>query len=321
MDLIYADKLKTDVGVLRDCVFDLAFGADENNFKLSVSTDNNVCEEDYLIYLEGTEYGGIIDAIEVYSAKKEVNYKGRTWHGILNTKIIQPSSGQNYYTVSGDANSILGTLITRLTLSDLFKASTASSGFNISSYSFKRYVGGYDGIADMLKNAGAKLHMEWTGGYVELSAVAIGEYDNEEIDSDHIDIHIQKTYNPVNHLICLGQGDLSQRTVIHLYCDASGNISTSTQTFTGLEEVASVYDYPNAESSEELQKEGTKKLKEMNGADLVEVSLDDTYEFDIGDIITAQDITTGIKVTRRVLKKIVTINNNDQVIINYKVGE
>lgn len=61
MDLIYANKNKIDVGVLKDYSFDLAFGSDENNFKLSVNTENNVCEEDYIIYIEGTEYGGIVD--------------------------------------------------------------------------------------------------------------------------------------------------------------------------------------------------------------------------------------------------------------------
>lgn len=319
MDLIYTDKNKIDVGVMKDYSFDLAFGEDENNFQLSITSDNNVCEEDGLVYIEGTEYGGIIDAVEVYTAEKTINYKGRTWHGILNTKIIQPDSGAAYYTVSGDANTILGTLITRLGLNGLFAASSSSSGFTIGSYSFKRYTGGYDGIIDMLRTVGAKLHIEWSGGYVQLSAVAAVDYGEDDLSSDHIALHIQKTYNPVNHLICLGQGELSARTVVNLYCDANGVISTST-TFTGLDEVASVFDYPNAESSTELQKEGTKKLEELNSSDMIEVSLDDAYEFDVGDKITADDTITGITVSSRVLKKIVTIDRN-QFLINYKVGE
>jgi len=319
MDLIYTNKNKIDIGVLKDYSFDLAFGQDENNFQLSVSFDNNVCEEDDLVYIEGTEYGGIIDAVEAYSAEKTINYKGRTWHGILNTKIIQPNSGSNYYTVSGEANTILRSLVSRLSLGGLFEGSSASSGITITSYQFKRYVSAYDGIVDMLRSVGAKLHIEWSGGYVQLSAIAIVDYGNDDLSSDHIALHIQKTYNPVNHLICLGQGELSQRTVVDLYCDANGVISTST-TFTGLDEVASVFDYPNAESSAELQKEGTKKLEELNSSDLIEVSLDDEYDFDIGDIVTADDPITGLTVSSRVLKKIVKIDKN-QFLINYKVGE
>ena len=249
-----------------------------------------------------------------------MKYKGRTWHGILNTKIIQPNSGADYYVVSGDANTILGTLISRLGLTALFRAKSATSGITLSNYQFKRYVGGYDGILDMLQSKNAKLKIEYlSSGIVELSAVAVANYTEEEMTSDHVSFQIKKTYNPVNHLICLGQGELRNRTVIHLYCDANGNVST-TQTFTGMDEVAQVYDYPNVESAADLQTEGTKRLKELNGADEVDVELDDTYSLDIGDLIKAVDDITGIAVSRRITKKIVKINKNI-VKVDYKVGE
>ena len=319
MDLIYADKTKTDIGVMKDFQFDLAFGQDENDFELTVSTNNNVCTEDYLIYLEGTEYGGLIDTIEVYTALNKIIYEGRTFHGILNSKIIVPASGYDYYTVSGEANTILGTLITKLNLGSLFKASTEVTTITISSYQFQRYVAGYDGIMAMLQSVGAKLHIEWSEGYVVLSALAAVNYTNEELTSDHVNLHIRKLYNPVNHLICLGQGELRNRTVVNLYCDASGNIST-TQSITGIDEVVAVYDYPNAESSADLTRDGTKKLRELNGDDLIDVNVDNSIEFDIGDTVHAQDVITGISVARRVVKKIVTIKH-DRVMVNYKVGE
>ena len=49
MDLIYADKNKIDVGVMKDFSLDLAYGSGENDFELSVSAENNVCTEDYLL--------------------------------------------------------------------------------------------------------------------------------------------------------------------------------------------------------------------------------------------------------------------------------
>lgn len=320
MDLIYADKNKTDIGVLLDFSFDLAFGSGENDFELSVSTEQNVCAEDYFIYIEGTEYGGIIDSIYVDSAAKQMKYKGRTWHGILNSKVIQPDSGQAYYTVSGDANSILATLISRLSLGTLFRAKNETSGITISNYKFKRYTLAYDGILAMLGSIDAKLVIEYTvDGWVEISAVAAHNYADDEIDSDHISFKINKMYNGVNHLVCLGQGELAERTVIHLYCDASGNIST-TQTIFGLDEYMDVYDYPNVESAEELETEGKKRLRELNSTDTIDVDLDDTYLFDIGDILCAVDIITGISVTRKVTKKIVKIDKNI-VNVNYKVGD
>ena len=320
MDLIYADKNKVDIGVLLDFSFDLAFGSDENNFELSVSTEQNVCKEDYIVYIEGTEYGGVIDSIYVDSAAKEMKYKGRTWHGILNSKVIQPDSGQAYYTVSGDANTVLATLISRLSLGTLFRAKSEVSGITISNYKFKRYVMAYDGILDMLGAVDAKLHIEYTvDGWVELSALPAHNYADDELDSDHISFKINKTFNGVNHLVCLGQGELTERTVLHLYCNAQGQIST-TQTMFGVDEYMDVYDYPNVESADDLEKEGRKQLKELNSSDTIDVDLDDTYLFDIGDILCATDITTGISVTRRVAKKIVDINKNI-VNVNYKVGD
>ena len=320
MDLIYANKNKIDIGVMKDFSLDLAYGSGENNFELTVTTENNVCTEDYFIYIEGTEYGGVIDAIEVDTVNSALKYKGRTWHGILNSKIIEPDSGEDYYIVSGDANTVIGTLISRLGLTALFKANTASSGKTLNNYQFKRYVAGYDGLLDMLQTVGAKLDIKFKDdGYVYLSALAVVDYSSDELDSDHVSFKIKKTYNPVNHLVCLGQGELAERTVIHLYADASGNIS-QTQTFTGIDENASVYNYPNVESADDLLREGEKKLKELNSADEVDVNLDDTYMFDVGDILAATDDITGLHITRRVTKKIVKIDK-DTVTVNYKIGE
>jgi len=317
MDLIYANKNRIDVGVLKDYEFDLAYGTDENNFELTVSTSNNVCEDDFHIYIEGTEYGGIIDSIEVDTEKKTVKYKGRTYHGILDKKILVPDAGSDYLTVSGDINSIIRAIITRVSLNSIFSVSTNTTT-NIS-YKFDRYTTVYSGIKKMLLANGYKLSMNYENGFVVLSAVPIVEY-NEDVglDSDRMSFQIQKTYNLVNHLICLGSGELRDRTVEHLYLDRSGNITTS-QVFTGIEEIAEVFDYPNTESTEELISKGREKLLEQN-TNSIQLTLGDKYEFDIGDKITVKDIVTSIEVTRSIVKKIVTINKN-VLKINYSVGE
>lgn len=317
MDLIYADKNHDDVGILKDYSFDLAYGVDENDFELTVSIKNHVCDDDYLIYIENTEYGGIIDSIEVDTASNLLKYKGRTFHGLLEKKIIQPNSGSAYFVVSGDANAIIGTLITRLGLSNLFKAETDSS-VNISNYQF-RYTRGYTGIRKMLESVGYKLKFEYKDNFVWLSAIPIVEYgDDEQIDSDKINFKINKPYNMVNHLICLGSGTLESRTVIHLYLNNLGQIAT-TQYYTGIDEICEVYDYPNAESSDELRKQGIEKLLEQDSNN-VELNLSDNFNFDIGDKVTVTENITNIEVTRVITKKIVTINN-DILRVNYKVGE
>lgn len=83
MDLIYADENRIDLGVLQDYKFDLAYGESENDFECMVLLDNNPCQQDYILYIEGTEYGGIIDSIAPDPDNNKLAYKGRTWHGVL----------------------------------------------------------------------------------------------------------------------------------------------------------------------------------------------------------------------------------------------
>lgn len=312
---------KEDIGVIQDYVLDLAFGSDENNFECTIDTAHHCCEAGYFLYFEGTEYGGIIDSIKIDTDRAEIKYLGRTWHGILDSKVFEPNAGQDYLVVTGEANSVLDSLISRIGLTALFEASTDNSGITISGYKMNRYIEGYKGIRKMLKSVGAKLHIAFTNGKVVLSALPIVNYaQDEQFDTDQINFEITKVSNPINHVICLGQGDLSQRTVIHLYADANGNIS-HTQTITGIAEHTAVYDYPNAESTEELEKGGTDILLESWNQDVIGFSFDSNSEvFDIGDIVGALERITGITVASDISKKIVTIQN-DQTTISYKVGE
>lgn len=320
MDLIYANAQMEDQGVFLNPILDLAFGDDENNFEMTVSTANHCCSSGFIIYCEGTEYGGVIDRIRVETENKLVVYGGRTWHGILESKVIEPDSGEDYLIVSGEANAVLQTLIERLGLDDLFEASSEDSGLNISSYQFNRYVKGYTGIRKMLKTVGGKLHFVFEEGQMVISALPIVDYSqDDEFDSDQIKFVIEKNYRPVNHLICLGRGELAEREVIHLYVDTEGTIST-VQTQFGLDEVTDTYDNANVESLEELDKLGRETLEEAMQDGKLELQLDASQEYDIDDIVGARELVTGITMSKPIIKKIVTINKN-QIKIEHKVGE
>ena len=320
MDLIYMNSEREDVGVLRDYRLDLAYGEDENDFELKIPSDAHCCGAGFFLYIEGTEYGGMIDDIASDTEAEEVVYTGRTWHGLLNSKIIEPDNGQDYLVVSGDANAVLGSLITSLGLGDMFAASEEDSGLTISNYKMIRYISAYDGIRKMLKTNGGKLRFTFTDGKVILSAHPRGEYTQDgDLDSDIIDLKVKRHYHPVNHLICLGRGELAAREVIHLYVDESGNIS-HTKTFTGMDERAVVYENTNAESLEDLESGGIDRLKELALADEVEAALDEgSDQYEIQDIVGATDNITGLTVAAEITKKIVTIEN-DQITISYKVG-
>lgn len=321
MDLIYMNADKKDLGVMKDYTLDLAFGSDENDFECRIVSGNHCCESGFYLYYEGAEYGGIIDDIGADTEADEVIYYGRTWHGILNSKILEPDAGKDYLTASGEANSVLSSLIARMGLDSFFKASESNSGINISTYKFDRYIAGYDGIRKMLRAAGAKLHIVYKSGFAELSAKPFVDYSkDEQFDSDLISFKIRKNGNPINHVICLGKGDLAAREVIHLYADSKGKIS-NTQSLKGILEVTATYDYANAESSEELRKGGVELLEKAWSSDEVDFDFDsDDESYDIGDIIGAKEKVTGAEVSAEITKKIISIKNNTTT-ISYKVGE
>lgn len=321
MDLIYTNKNHEDVGILKDYTFDLAFGSDENDFELTLDVNNHCCEPDCLVYIENTEYGGILDKMNIVTKEDKLVYKGRTWHGVLASKIITPNTGEAYLTVSGEANEVLGNLLERVGLSGLFEVSKEPSGLTIKQYSFDRYIDAYSGIVKMLTTVGGKLQITFKSGKVIVSACPIIDYSkNEQFDNDQVEMNIEKTYNSVNHLICLGKGELANRQVIHLYVDGNGNVS-ETPTFTGVQDVTSAYDNSNVESLEELKKSGIEKLKEYAIEDKVQMNFaSEETIYDVGDIVGAKEIITGIFVKEKIIKKIVTIKQG-LVNIQYKVGE
>lgn len=320
MDLIYTDSNGADVGVLSAYSFDMSFGASENDFELTVESKDANIEDGAFIYIEGTEYGGIIDGIKASTNSETVTYRGRTWHGILNSKVITPDEGDDYLIVEGPVQIVLSNLISRLGLADLFEVDSYAYGMNIYNYSFNRYCKAYDGIRGMLSPILSILKMKWKNNKVLISITPRYDYSRFSVDGEVGTLKVERTGNKVNHLICLGRGELAEREVIHLYANASGNI-VDNQHYFGLDEICDVYDYSNAESSEDLRKGGIERFKELMNGDKAEVSLNDTsgLSYEIGDIIGATEYKTGITVKETVTQKIVKIDNGT-IKIEYKTG-
>ena len=267
VDLIYADENGIDIDILHKYSFDLAYGKDENNFELALPIQNSILKDGYLLYIEDTEYGGVVDSCGVNTKERKVIYSGRTWHGILAGKVVEPDSGEDYLILQGDANRVIEMLIERCDLKDVFSVEESDSGFDIEMYQ-ARYGNLYAVLTDMLSEVTAKLKIVHKGNKTVLSAIPYIDYSqDEEWDSSQRDFNAKRNYRPVNHLVCLGSGNLKNRHVIHLYADENGGIipyatsseplrdseyilDTSGQILKGLDEVAAVYDYPNAEDTE-----------------------------------------------------------------------
>ena len=317
MDLIFTNAKRVDQGVISAYAFDLSYGASENDFEITLGTDEATLESGAFVYMEGTEYGGTVGGLKASTNGETIAYVGRTWHGIINSKVIQPDSGENYLVVSGDANEVLSFLIARLGLSGLFVAAEELSGVNISKYQFHRYCKGYDGIRAMLAASNAKLKIAWENRSVVLSAEPIADYTEAPVDGDIATLSVEQHKDKVNHLICLGKGDLAEREVIHLYADQFGRIG-DVQYYTGIDEIVETYDNSN---SDNLRRDGIAKMTELRNNDKAEIALPETegLSYDIGDIVGASELRSGVKVAAMVTQKIVKISNG-AVSTEYKTG-
>lgn len=300
---------------LSDFDLDLEFGdGTKNDFKLTCAEPLSIGE---YVGIEGTEYGGVVDAVEETTKSAETVYSGRSWQGILAAKVLCPDSGADYLTVSGDANTVLASLVSRVGLTALFDVDDGGSGIYVDSYSFDRYTDCYTGMRKMLAKSGAKLMVAYQQGAVRMWAAAVDTIDGA-VDSDVMDFDATTVGRQVNHLIGLGKGELHDRAVVHRYADASGNVSSS-QTYKGVDEYAAVYDYSSAES-DKLAEETEKKLKDLHSSGKVSFSVNYAGEACVGDVITARNNRTGRTVTAPIAKKIVKVSGG-VLTVEYDVGE
>lgn len=312
VDLIITDSNHVDARSAADFTLDCAWGKEENDFELVMSGASTIDAGAY-IYVDGSECGGVVDAMEdqLAAGVSTLTYSGRTWHGMLANKILEPDRGKDYLTVSGTASTVIGSLISRVGLDSVFDAVVPPDGSgdpSIRQYQFDRYVDAYTGLRKMCAANGLKLRLAYTSGQVNIWAEPVAHY-GDSIDSDLIDFDATRTWRKPNHLIGLGKGELRNRIVSHWYADSKGNV-TQTQTFKGLDEIAQVYDYSSAEA-DELAKNTKKKLQDLQSEGEVKVTVheDSGIVFDVGDTVTARDNLTGITVNATISKKIVKVSD------------
>lgn len=306
-DLIITDGARKPIASLDDYELDLAYGSDENDFKLTCLPQPAAGA---LIMMDGTEYGGMVTV-----RATDGSVEGPTWHGMLARRILQPDAGKDYLIVSGNAATILNTLFKRIGLDSLFTAD--ASTVTIGNWQFDRYTDAYTGITKMLTANNAKLRLTWLDGHVHAIAKPVDHY-GDTIDSDLLTFQASLDAQPVNHLIGLGQGDLHDRVIVHWYADANGKVSQS-KTLTGLAEYTAIYDYNNAQA-DELNEKTKEKLEELQTQGGVSVTLNDrSLSMDVGDTVTGRDNRLGITITVPISKKIVKVNNGIMS-VDYECG-
>lgn len=334
MDLISVAKDGKELGVLQDIrELDVDIGK-TNDFVLTLSAanwaDDMVSQADHWYAVGYGEVGGKIGGITSATGKKQIQLRGFTWRGLLDKHIIEPDAGTDYKIITGEANAVLKALI-EPQLGNLFVVTNAQSGFWIDGHKFERYETLLSGIVSMLQEVGAKIDIryipgsyrssEYSRGYVQVSAVPIVDYsESVEFSQDgKIDFTASVVSNGCNHLICLGKGDLRDRQVIHLYADASGNIGDQQFIF-GEDEIAETYDYPAAESLDDLRRYGIRRLKERGNRKNLRIALN-TIEAQIGDIVGGEEQITGITLKKSIEEIILKVDRSGRLSITHKVGD
>ena len=303
MDLIVTDTNGTPSAAVASWTLDLAYGSEENDFDLQCPA---CLEPGCRWWVDGTGWGGIVDDVKtsVTGGEGELTYHGRDWHGLLASKILEPDKGKDYLTMSGTIGTLLRTVISRIGLQDILNVTEGTS--KTARWQFDRYCDAWSGLSKMLRASGLRLRITAAQNGVTVDAPPITAA-GDLIDSDLIDFDATLASHPINHLICLGKGELKDRIVVHWYADQKGTLS-HTQTIKGADERTSVYELSNADAAE-LETKGKTKLQELRDTGSIDVDVTDGIDLDVGDTVTGRDNTTGLQVTAEITKKIIKIED------------
>lgn len=316
--LILADQNLKDIAPVMDVEIDIAIG-EENDYEIKIPRDEWRSEYTFgnVFYVKDTEYGGIIGEVDTSTAEDTISLLGRTWRGMLDKKIIRPPTGQDYKKASGELNAVLGELITEQ-FDDYFVVSQDDTGVSLTNYQFDRYCTLLSGINKMLKSVGYRLKIRYVQqergqpGYVELSAVPVVDYSEQiELSQDsQLNFEFKNCRNGVNHLICLGKGELQDRQVIDLYVQEDGSIGSEPY-YTGVQEIAATYEDTSSET-DELEEKGREKLLELMNNTSFSMDVESlNMDVEIGDIIGGRDYLTGLYAKKPIVKKIYRVEDGE----------
>lgn len=303
-------------GAVNFRALDISLGAESNRIVLTVPASEPQLGKGWLIDVSGTEYGGIVRDVSSKNGERIQCrvYEADSWGGVLN-HVVKPPAGQDHYHFTGEANEALQQLIDHLGLGGIFVATELRSSFQVDKD--LRYVYAYDAIRDALFAVGARLAMryDYELNRVVLSAVPIEDRPALAGDSHAISI---THYSPVNHLVCVGEGEMQERVVIDLYADDVGSISKS-QTFFGVDEIPQLYEYTSADATA-LEEEGRRVLAELQIFSGIEAAFPDDAvdDYALDDAIKAYDAVDGSMVEVRIAKKIVAVDSEGRTSVQYE---
>lgn len=324
-NMIMAKSSGEEQGELSDIAeVDMDVG-DTDDFEITIPAnewDRETLGYDCRVFIPDTEYGGIIKDIESVTGEVTVVVRGFTWRGMLRYKVVEPPTGQDHLVLSGELNDIIRVLIGNR-FNDLFVVPMIDTKVTVEQWVVDRYVTLYDAIAKLLNNYGYRLKIAYVQpaendyGYVSVQAVPITNYSEELEYSEegNVNVDVRECRSGVNHLVCAGEGENQERTVLHLYVQKDGSIGEK-QYYSGLNEVAAVYSFTSADE-DQLRKDGTERLKELQSYKKCQMTIEG-MDLELGDIVAGYDVVTNTQVIQPIVQKILRIQKGT-LSIEYKV--
>jgi len=308
MELIHADEGRSELGYVRDLEgFDAEISARPdaseagNSWRLDIGADlwqKRPINLGHFLYIPETEWGGPVEKISHNTRTGVISLSGCTWRGMLGRQVICPEDGKAYRMFEETpADKMARELITEA-LGELFSVPKQGAATVSASYRFEPLL---RGLQRTLNSYGLALDLHYSSA-ARMVAVRIRpviDYaGNIDLSQDYgMDMVTSAgSLMGYNHLIALGRGELTERTVLRLYRLDDGSITGERPDWAGtIKERAQVYDYSSAETEEELRKGAVARLQEYGQVTSLEL---DTEALEIpvklGDIVGARDRVTGM---------------------------
>lgn len=307
MELIVADSAGNTLFPISDFELDADAGwgdGVDNTFDLVVRDPNvPLPEAAWRFFADGSEIGGRVEGFELKTGRNatELHWTGSTWTGVLAKRLLWPDSGQDYLTLSGDANAVLRTVIKRLDLASLFTVPDTAAGASVNYQCSRDNPDAWTNLRLAMRSAGLRLDAKWVDGACRLQAVRVTDWRGK-VDSDLVSFDLTSDLLVTNHLKAAGKGELASREVVDVYADRYGNVG-ATKAMAGVFELEEYYDANNSEGGD-LRDQAVSRLKDMQAEGSVKVTVGEGVSFGLGDVVEARhyspNVTVNVEISSRV---------------------
>lgn len=322
MELMVADSAGIDLGPMAFESGDFDWGQGGKGDMSLVTCATPVPPVGCHVYDPASGACGRMTGHQASTGSPMVTVLGDSWTGMLAQHVIGPDPGQDYLTLSGDVADVVSQIVSRAGLSAAMRVTgrvgtavshTFTGSRDDSQRDAGRYMGAWAATWQVLLDHGCAIDTSWDGGIV-LRVRAAGDWTGEEAVHVGLATVTTKRTPDVNHLVCLGSGELHDRYRVDVYADAQGRCGTD-QTLFGMDERAEVYEYSG---SEDLTTDGLRKLRGMQGkGSEVTVRVSEGVTLGIGDVVGGPDPMTG-DVVRATVGECIARVSGDRLRIEYK---